>query len=274
MIEKICLFLFVALLNICSANSSPIDKDLPTFIIIGAQKSGTGAFYELLRQHPLIVDRPGEIHFFDLYFDRGVQWYKDQFPKSKHPDAIRGDKSPYYLFHPLAPERAYFILPKAKLIVLLRNPVDRAYSQYWMNVRKGREFLSFEQAILAESNRLREEEEKIINTKISSPSSNHRRLSYLSRGLYINQLNNWLKYYPLDQILIISFDDFLKNPEAVLQETLKFLELPPYYNFRFNIGTKHEHPNMAPSFRQELADYFRPYNEQLETLLHRTFNWE
>ena len=254
-------------------NCASIDTTLPKFIIIGAQKSGTGAFYQILRQHPQIVDRPGEIHFFDIYFDEGIEWYKAQFPKSNHPEAIRGDKSPYYLFHPLVAKRMYLLLPKVKLIVLLRNPIDRAYSQYWMNVRKKRELLSFADAIKAEPERLKGEEEEIIKTVVTQPISNHRQFSYLSRSLYVEQLSKWLNYYPLDQMLIISLDDFLHNPEKTIQETLIFLELPEYHNFNFHIGKKNTYPPMDPALRKELSDYFRPHNEQLEALLNRKFNW-
>jgi len=250
------------------------DDGLPKFIIIGAQKAGTGAFYEILRQHPQVVDRPGEIHFFDIYFDNGVEWYKNQFPEVSQPGSQRGDKSPYYLFHPLAPERAYSLIPKAKLIVILRNPIDRAYSQYWMNIRKRRETLSFRAAIKAESQRLAGEVDKIMASGITPPFSNHRLFSYLSRGLYAEQLKRWLTYYPLEQILVISSDDFLKDPRKIINEALIFLDLPLYNNFNFQIGTTHSYSPMSSALRQELFNYFHPYNEQLEELLNRKFNWK
>ena len=194
-----------------AANADPINKDLPQVIIIGAQKSGTGAFYEILRQHPQIIDRPGEIHFFDIHFQEGIEWYKAQFPQIENPKAVRIDKSPYYFFHPIAPKRAHSVLPKAKLIILLRNPVDRAYSQYWMNIRKKTEQLSFAHAIDKEEERLAGEEDKIRITECTMQFSNHRKFSYLSRGIYIEQLRNWLNYYSLNQMLIISFNDFFKK---------------------------------------------------------------
>lgn len=250
-----------------------IDNTLPKFLIIGAQKSGTTAFYGLLRQHPQIVNKPGEVHFFDFNFHKGEKWYKAQFPKWEHSDAIRGDKSPYYLFHPLVPQRAYSLLPHAKLIILLRNPIDRAYSHYWMNFRAKRETLSFEDAIHAEPERLAGSVKEIIRTGITQTSPNHLNFSYLSRGIYVDQLKNWMNYYNQDQILVISFDDFLQNPEEQIKKTLKFLELPDYDNFNFQIGKQSKYPSMDPIIRKELSDYFRPYNEQLEMLLNKKFNW-
>jgi hypothetical protein len=242
-------------------------------VIIGAQKSGTGAFYKILRQHPLVSNREGEIHFFDIFYQEGIEWYKAQFPLISHPESIRIDKSPYYLFHPSVPERMHAILPDAKVIILLRNPVDRAYSQYWMNIRNDREQLSFRDAIHAESGRLAGEKERIILTGKTPQYSNHRHFSYLSRGLYIEQLRNWLNYYPIEQMFIISLTDFVKNPEKVIQETLVFLELPAYDHFNFQVGKRHVHPPMEPLLRKELSDYFRPFNEELEALLNRSFDW-
>jgi hypothetical protein len=259
-ILKYSLILSVLYMSI-SAHSE--DDGLPKFLIIGAQKSGTGALYELLRQHPQIVDRPGEIHFFDLHFDQGIEWYQAQFPERTQPESIRGDKSPYYLFHPLVPERAHALLPQAKLIVLLRNPIDRAYSQYWMNVRKQRETLSFSDALKAEEQRTAE---------LSSP--HHRVFSYLSRGLYIEQLRRWLAYYPLEQMMVISSNDFFNDPQRIVNEILMFLDLPEYSHFNFQIGVIHSYPPMDERLRKELSHYFRFYNQELEALLDRSFNWD
>ncbi len=270
-------FFFVLLLPILifsNMKESSCDSHLPSFLIIGAQKSGTRALYRTLCQHPQVVYRPGEVHFFDIFYDRGVNWYKDQYPKSERLDAIRGDKSPYYLFHPLAPERAHALIPNAKVIVILRNPIDRAYSQYWMNVRRGRETLSFQDAIQAEEERLQGEEDKILASGITSPSSNHRRYSYLSRGIYIEQLISWLRYYPLEQMTIISYDDLRQDPQKVINELVLFLNLQSYDDFDFKVGKIHVYPDMDPALRAELSDFFRSHNEKLEMLLNRKFNWD
>ncbi len=250
------------------------EEELPKFLIIGAQKSGTGAFYKILCQHPDVVDRKGEVHFFDIHFQEGVDWYKSQFPKASQKGSTRGDKSPYYLFHPLVPKRAYELLPKAKLIALLRNPVDRAYSQYRMNLRNGIERLSFADAIKAEPERLAGEVEEIIRTGLTPQFSNHRQFSYLSRGLYAPQLKRWLSYYPLEQMMIISFDDFSKYPEKIMGQVLEFLELSEYHNFDFQQGVVNSYPPMDLTTRQKISIYFRPYNEELERLIDRKLSWD
>jgi hypothetical protein len=258
---------------VCVADNS-IDDGLPQVMIIGTQKSGTGAFYEILRQHPKIIDRPGEIHFFDIHFEKGIEWYKAQIHSQNDFKTIGIDKSPYYLFHPLAAERAHSILPKAKLIVLLRNPIDRAYSQYQMNVRKQREPLSFADAIKVETTRLLGEAENIIITGNTPQFSNHRHFSYLSRGIYIEQIKNWLNYFSCNQMLIISFEEFLQNPEKIIQEALAFIGLPEFHNFNFKVGKKNNYLPLDPSLREELSDYFRSYNEELEAFLNKSFNWD
>ncbi|MEI8124455.1 MAG: sulfotransferase domain-containing protein [Parachlamydiaceae bacterium] len=250
------------------------DPALPSFLIIGAQKSGTTTLYDILRQHPNVVNRPGEVHFFDVNFYLGVEWYAKQYPKARKMDAIRGDKSPYYLFYPFAAERAFATLPEAKIIILLRNPVDRAYSQYWMNKRKNIEPLSFEEAIEVEAERLAEEMAELEKSEPIDGTGNHRKYSYLSRGLYAEQIQRWLDYFPKEQVMVISSDDLRKDIQKVTKEVLTFLELPTYNHFNWNRGITHSYPPMDPILRETLSDYFRPYNAQLEELLGRKFNWE
>ena len=144
---------------------------MPDFIIIGTQKGGTTSLYRYLIEHPCVAPiYIKEPHFFDIYFYKGLQWYRAHFPTAvekyyarhiqKH-DLITGEASPYYLFHPQAARRVAKTLPKARLIVLLRNPIDRAYSQYQHQTRQdGVEPLTFEEALECEEKRLAGEEEK------------------------------------------------------------------------------------------------------------------
>jgi len=261
-----CFFLFFQGANAAIPISDQDANDLPKILIIGAQKSGTRAFQMLLSQHPQILNRTGEIHFFDLHFEKGVDWYKEQFPQNNCPDLIKVDKSPYYLFHPLAAKRAYEVLPNAKLIVLLRNPIDRAYSQHQMNMRNKKTTISFLDA-------LKKENELNLKDPSSFALTETRIFSYLSRSIYVEQLKRWLTYYPLEQMLIISFDDLMHNPNKVMQEALQFLNLPEYDTFNFQVGEIQKYPPMDKALRQKLSDYFLPYNQELELLLGRQFNW-
>ncbi|WP_287523664.1 sulfotransferase domain-containing protein [Okeania sp. SIO2C2] len=155
-------------------------------MIIGAQKCGTNSLYNYLVQHPLIAaSLQHEIHYFDLNFDKDLQWYQSQFPELE-PGIITGESSPYYLFHPLVPQRIFDIYPQIKLIILLRNPAERAISHYDHEVRLGTEKLTLKEAIAAEQNRLKGEVEKIIQTG-TYYSFNHQHYTYLARA---NILNN------------------------------------------------------------------------------------
>src|SRR6187551_3563074 len=136
-------------------------RPLPDFLVIGAQKAGTTALYAYLRWHPGIAGPSWkEVCFFDRHWWRGEAWYRGQFPL-RAGERLVGEASPSYLFHPLAPERARSLVPGAKLVALLRDPVDRAYSQYQHEVALGREPLSFEDALAAEEERTRGEAERL-----------------------------------------------------------------------------------------------------------------
>jgi hypothetical protein len=131
--------------KISAAQKRSTKGELPDFVVIGTQKGGTTFFYELLSNHPLV--RPAvtkELHFFDRNknFDKGVDWYRRCLPESERVDGQRtvtGESSPSYLFSAQAPARMAEVIPDAKLVALLRNPIDRAYSHYQMQVRRGTE---------------------------------------------------------------------------------------------------------------------------------------
>jgi hypothetical protein len=164
---------------------------IPRFIIIGAQRCGTTSLYSYLIGHPYVASAlQKEIHFFDLNFKKGVSWYRTQFPQLGEQGFITGEGSPYYIFHPHVPKRIFDTVPRAKLILLLRNPVDRAYSHYHHEVKLGVEPLSFEDAIDREEERLHGQGEKIIADE-SYYSFNHQHYSYLCRGVYAYQLTVW-----------------------------------------------------------------------------------
>ncbi len=267
---RLLFFLFLFCFNQLSAKQQQWEPD---FLIVGAQKSGTTVLSSLLRQHPLILkSRGGEVHFFDNNFYRGVEWYKTKFLPRPDQNYLLFDKSPYYLFHPLAPERAHSLYPNLKIIIILRNPVDRAYSQYWHNKRReNREPLSFEEAIAAEPERIQGEEEKMIaNPRYFSHA--HMHCSYLSRGVYITQVQRWLDYFPKEQVMIISSTDLHTNTDRVINKLFNFLGVPEFHDLKVR-KSKSNYDPMNPKLRQKLIDYFRPHNEELEAFLGREFNW-
>jgi hypothetical protein len=257
---------------------------LPDLIIIGTQKGGTSSLYEYLGQHPWIFPAlKKEVHFFDTgNFARGLDWYRAHFNlnlqkryanKSGRCNPITGEASPYYLFHPHAAERVARILPKARIIVMLRNPVDRALSHYCHQVRKGREPLTFEAAIAVESERLRGEYERMLRDE-TYYSYACWAYSYLARGLYADQLSAWFKVFPKKQFLFIKSEDFFSNPCASFKQTLRFLELPEIGLREYNKKNAGTYTSMSMETRQKLSQYFEPHNKRLYDLLHTDLAWE
>src|SRR5439155_17110919 len=184
-------------------------RPLPDFLIIGAQKAGTTAHYSYLRQHPAVAGPPWkEVSFFDRHFSRGEAWYRGNFPNALRARGLVGEASPSYLFHPLAPERVDALLPDAKLIALVLTPVDRAFSQYQSEVALGREPLSFEDALAAEDERLRGEEERL---RADPGYFSHAwwNYTYRARGRYAEQVERWLAAFRREQLLILPSEELL-----------------------------------------------------------------
>lgn len=270
---SVCKFIFLCCVALTGYVHAEDEPWAPDFIIVGAQKSGTTELFRYIKDHPLVVNKRGEIHFFDLQFSKGLGWYKQQFPKRPSPEYKIGDKSPYYLFHPLVPKRVAKMFPNVKILMILRNPTDRAYSQYWHNVRRKREKISFEGVVKAEPQRLEGELEKILkNPKYNSFHYQHS--SYLARGIYVDQVKRWLSYFPKEQIMILSSKDLRNDPNGTMARVFEFLGLPVFQDWKQHPDFYNVYPPMDPNTRKELSDYFRPYNQQLEELLNMKFNWD
>jgi hypothetical protein len=245
----------------------------PDYIIIGAQKGGTSSLHKYLGQHPYIIPSfKKEVHFFDKSFHKGKSWYKSHFPIFKRlRKKLSGEASPYYIFHPLVPERIYSIIPNVKLILILRNPIDRAYSHYNMEYNRGDEKNSFKEVIKLEERRLKNEEHKIRKGQYSWEHQCH---SYLARGKYVEQLENWLKFFRKKQILIITSEDLFLNPQKECSKLFKFLGLPDYKLNSIENAFKGEYnKKIETSMQNFLNKYFEPYNKKLYMLLDRNFKW-
>jgi radical SAM protein with 4Fe4S-binding SPASM domain len=248
----------------------------PSFLIIGAQKCGTTSLYHNLTRHPNIQPAGRkEIHFFDQHYEKGLDWYRSFFPPvGLFKGMLTGEASPRYFFLPYVPRRVAQAFPNIKLILLLRNPVDRAYSQYYHNYRRRRVSESFETALALETAEPLNEEQ--LNTLLSDPVFNkkYRRTDYLARGIYIHQLNRWLDYFPLEQFLILKSEDFFKNPGKTMDRVFTFLGLEPHAITFFNKKNSYDYPPMNSAVRPKLLEYFRPFNRQLYHLLGVDYNWE
>lgn len=252
------------------------DRPLPHTLILGAQKAGTTSLYHALAQHPeTMPSRTKEIHFFDLNYARGLGWYRFHFPGSaSHPTArLRFESSPYYLFHPCVPKLVHKHLPDAKFIVLLRDPVARAYSHYWHEVTRGREPLSFADAVAAEPERLGDDERRLADGEISYSPAHHRH-SYVARGDYASQLRRWFRWFPSERFLILESEALFEAPEAALGQVTEFLGLQRFADpvlERRNTGSYSD--AIEPALTRELAARFADWNRKLPDLAGRNFRW-
>lgn len=180
-------------------------------------RSGTTSLNGYLREHPdIAVSTPKEVHFFDLHFERGVDWYGEHFAAAAGATAI-GEATPDYLYHPEAMARIAATLPDVKIVITLRNPIDRAYSHYWHNHSRSVEHLSFEDAIAAEPDRIAAEPES------------RRRFSYIDRGRYRSQLERLLEVIPRERVLVDTFDRLNADPGAVYARACEFLGVDPSF---------------------------------------------
>lgn len=256
---------------------------LPDFFILGAQKSGTTSLHHYLIRHPYIrMPRIKEVHFFDENFSNGTKWYRQHFPtffpkyraKFIHKkEFLYGESTPYYLFHPLVPERILRTCPEAKFIILLKNPIDRAYSHYQHERKRGFEPLqSFESAIEAESDRLAGEKEKIIADG-NYCSFQYMHYSYLSRGHYAKQIQRWFQVFPRNRFLIMEAEYFYRNTCYAFQEILDFLNLEVKEGIEFKKYNANKYTPISEHTRNKLNVYFKPYNRELNNLLSRKFSW-
>ncbi len=249
---------------------------MQTYVIIGAQKCGTTSLSRHLVRHPQIAPAvTKEIHYFDLNFEKGDDWYFSQLPGLAETSRYlaTGESSPYYIYHPLVAQRLRRLLPDARLIVMLRDPVARAVSHYHHEVRLKAEHLSLEEAFAQEPARLRGEAGKLISGELDY-SFNHQHFAYLSRGVYIDQLRPWMELFPREQFLFLKSEDFYADPPAVYNQVLEFLDLPGHELDDYGKHNSGEYPPVSPAMQRKLAKYFRPHNRKLEAFLGRRFDWD
>ena len=187
---------------------------LPNFLCVGAQKAGSTLLFYLLRQHPEIFLTKGkEKHFFnrDENYNKGVEWYSEFFVGSETYKAV-GEATPEYNYYEAAPRRIFETLGRdVKIIFMLRNPADRAYSQYWMSFRRGHERRSFEDAIILEWDRIEKGEYE------------KKHFGYVSRGLYARQIKRYQECFPKENVKVFIFEEFSKDVKNNIKGVFEFL---------------------------------------------------
>src|SRR4030066_415696 len=226
-------------------------RALPDFLIIGTQKGGTSSLFHLLIQHPQIHpldSKVKEVHYFDRRrnYKKGELWYRSHFPlrDTINPGELVGEATPAYLFFPDAAKRIQKDLPNAKLICLLRNPTERAISDYFMALGEKRERRPIMEVVLGEGGTWR---------------------SYKKRGLYLEQLQRYEKYLKKNQLLILSSEEFLSNPQKVLKQVFRFLGVDETFKCS-NLSPRHVGKNktpVPPEVYEYLNEYFKPHNRRL-----------
>ena len=247
----------------------------PDFIIIGTQKGGTSSLFYYLSQHPEIkTSFNKEVHFFDLNFGKGIEWYKLQFPKeNKSENYLFGESSPYYLFHPLVPERVKKTCPNVKLIVMLRNPLDRAYSHFCMQKKRGIEkYNQFDFACAAEKHRLNGEFEKIISDKDYN-SYNYQKYSYLTRSLYSTQIERWFEYFPKENFLFLKSESFFYDTISNLNNVYDFLNIRHHNPHDLSKQNSNEYDPMPLGYKKKIDEYFVNEKNKIIQLLGENFKW-
>jgi hypothetical protein len=250
---------------------------LPGFLIVGAQRCGTTSMYRALAEHPSVrkaVLHKG-VHYFDMNYDRGFSWYRAHFPLTR--GAATGgaqtfESSPYYLFHPLAAERIATDLPGVKLIVLVRDPVERAYSAYTHEFARGFETEPFETAVDLESDRLNGEEERIV-TEPGYLSHSHQHHAYRARGQYVEQLDRLERLFGRPDIHVVDSGDFFTKPEPVYDSVLDFLGLTADEYPQFEQHNARPRSAIPEILRARLDEHFAPFDEQLTGWLGRVPSW-
>jgi hypothetical protein len=174
---------------------------------------------------------------------------------------LTGEATPSYLDSKGVAERIYQVFPKIKLIILLRNPIDRAISHYYQWVSLRWESRGLQESIQAEINQ-------------SQDSFWNQPNRYLARGVYVEFLKAWTAVFPQEQILILKSEDFYENPAQVLTQIFQFLNLPDYSLSEYKPYNARSYPEVDDRILNILKNYFKPYNQALEKLLGREFNWK
>ncbi|MEP7089085.1 MAG: sulfotransferase [Nocardioidaceae bacterium] len=252
----------------------------PSFIVVGAQRAGTTTLYRVLSEHPSVM-RPTVskgIGYFDLSYDRGPRWYRGHFPltwsgrRRAGADAVTFESSGYYLFHPLAAERIARDLPGVRLVVMVREPVERAYSAHRHELARGFETEEFERALELEPERTEGEREKMLADP-SYQSFEHRHHSYLARSRYSEQIVRLQEAVGADRVWIVDADRFFEQPHEEFELLRAWLGLAPWRPTSVEQWNARPRDPLSPELRSRLTDYFEPFDRVLAEQMGRTPRW-
>ncbi len=254
----------------------------PNYLVIGAQKAGTSSLHQYLAKHPAVLTaRTKEVQYFTKYYARGEGWYRAQFPLATSARAVRrsagvapavGEATAACLFDPRSPERVHSFDPSMRLVAVLRDPIERAYSHFQMELRWGRETGTFEEALAREEAELPGELALTHAEPTSEPPSGFAR-SYVARGLYADQLERWLEYFDREQLLVVMSDELADAPVETMTRVAAFLGIPEPRAAQYPRRGVQEYAAMAPETRDRLTRMFAPHDRRLAELLGQELPW-
>lgn len=256
---------------------------LPDFLVLGGQRCGSTSLFAILCEHPqVLAPSHKELHHFDRPRHGDLSFYRRAFPLAAHRAArarrlslpvLTGEATTYYLFHPGVPERVARALPDARLVAILRDPVDRAYSHYQLSVRGSRETLRFEEALDAEEERLAGEEERLAHDP-AYDSYSHRYHSYVTRGVYLPQLERWHACFGRERLLVLRSEDLFERPVETVERVTTFLGVEIHPGPLPAPRNRVTYEQMAPGTRERLRRLLAGPNSRLEEYLDRELGWQ
>lgn len=242
------------------------------FLIIGMGKAGTSSLYHYLSQHPQILPATAkELHFFNHNFELGIDWYLAHFPPVPvGGDFLTGEATPWYLSSNNVEKKVFQLFPNIKLIAILRNPIDRAISHYYMNLKLRKEHRSLEGAITSELAILKD----ITNPNLISEKYWQTESGYLWFGLYIYFLEKWMVLFPREQFLILQSEDLSSQTDKTMKQVYEFLGISNYLLSEYSKINSGAYANISNELRQKLSEFFQPHNQKLEDYLGMEFHWK
>ncbi|MGB7273128.1 MAG: tetratricopeptide repeat protein [Geitlerinemataceae cyanobacterium] len=243
----------------------------PDFFIIGGMRCGSTSLNLYLSQHPqVIAPLKKEIHFFGEHYQNGMNWYLSHFPPiPENQPLVTGEASPCLAEYGVWNRVAQW-LPNIKLIAILRNPIDRAFSHYNHSIRWHSQYHDFESSISEDL-----QDDRMKSDSLDAAAVNQIvRSDYLKLGLYVHSLKEWMDLFPRENFLILQSEQFYADTVSTMSQVFEFLGLPDRSLSNYEHTNKGEYTSLKPSLRQALNDYFRPHNQKLEELLGMKFDWD
>jgi len=263
-------------------------RAVPDFLIIGTMRGGTTALYYYLTQHPMVLPAfRKEVCCFDRSFQvrkHPIMWYRSFFPlraslslvgRVRKHRCLTGEATPSYLFVPTVPRRVVMTLPRVRLIALLRDPVGRALSHYFLLHGRKRERLPLMAALEAEEERidqvLQESGRHVVDPRVAAM-----RYSYKALGVYVDQIKRWRAWFPPSQMLVLRSEDLFEEPQRVFSQVCEFLGLPLWEPPAFRRVYAGSYPAEDDEIRKAtgyLREYFKPHNRRLFDYLGLEWDW-